>query len=356
MFWPFRFRIRHLDALGRCYHPSQADISLVDGSPSEARAVFPFMDSSDLVERAPARSVASYPSPVSITANSPRPAPPSPLPPPRPWNDTYGLSGTWSAQTKDPFDHQTREGMEIFVLAPDVALKLMCDSLEIIMELTGDVPATPPPRRPSTPNLRSIQAEKEETVRFHSRVSQASSRASTPPAAPVPAEMADLGERLAHQLILGSTVSLDQGHVRWSDTKLELPNLQHRIIVRKFYSKTPPPISLEDYLQRLHRYCPMSTAVMLATSLYVHRLTLVERVLAVTPRNVHRLLLGGLVTAMKALEDITYSHRRLAKVGGVSAAELGRLEISFCFVVNFDLVVDAEMLTRHVAWLRSAVG
>ena len=297
------------------------------------------MDSSDLVDHA-----------------SPRPPPPPP-PRPQPWNDVDGLSGTWSAQSKDALDHQTREGMEIFVLAPEAALKLMCDSLEIIMGLTGDVPATPPPRRPRTPNLRSIQAEKEETVRFHSRVSQASSRASTPPPpSAAPAEMAELGERLAHQLILGSTVTLDQGHVRWSDTKLELPNLQHRIIVRKFYSKTPPPISLENYLGRMHRYCPMSTAVMLATSLYLHRLTLVERVLAVTPRNVHRLLLGGLVTAMKALEDITYSHRRLAKVGGVSPTELGRLEISFCFVANFDLIVDAEMLTRHVAWLRSAVG
>jgi hypothetical protein len=125
-------------------------------------------------------------------------------------------------------------------------------------------------------------------------------------------------------------------------------HIQHGAISRKFYSKKPPPISLEEYLSRLHLYCPMSTAVYLATSLYIHRLAVIEKILPVTARNVHRLLLAGLRVAMKALEDLSYPHARFAKVGGVSEAELGRLEISFCFVINFELKVTKEMLFNHV--------
>lgn len=107
---------------------------------------------------------------------------------------------------------------------------------------------------------------------------------------------------------------------------------------------------------RLHRYCPMSTAVYLATSLYINRLAVIERTIPVTPRNVHRLLLAGLRVAMKALEDLSYPHRRFAKVGGVSEVELGRLEITFCFLIDFELKVDAEMLLKEATSLRDGAA
>lgn len=131
-------------------------------------------------------------------------------------------------------------------------------------------------------------------------------------------------------------------------------NLQHSAITRKFYSKKPPPIGISDYLLRIHRFCPMSTAVYLATSLYIHRLAVDERAVAVTKRNAHRLLLAGLRVAMKALEDLSYPHAKVAKVGGVSELELARLEISFCFLCGFELMVGSAMLEDH--WRRMRGG
>jgi len=130
-------------------------------------------------------------------------------------------------------------------------------------------------------------------------------------------------------------------------------NTQHSAITRKFYSKLPPPISVTDYLMRIHKFCPMSTAVYLATSLYMHRLAVLERAIVVTKRNAHRLLLAGLRVAMKALEDLSYPHGKIARVGGVSETELARLEISFCFLVGFELMVTEDMLRRHWALLRT---
>lgn len=59
---------------------------------------------------------------------------------------------------------------------------------------------------------------------------------------------------------------------------------------------------------------------------------------------------------MKALEDLCWPHARFSKVGGVSEVELGRLEITFCFLMDFELKVDAEMLTREVLSLSSSTG
>lgn len=129
------------------------------------------------------------------------------------------------------------------------------------------------------------------------------------------------------------------------------PAVQYAALVRKFYSKRPPPISLEDYLTRMHKYCPMSTAVYLATSHYITRLAVKEKICPVTPRNVHRLVLAGLRIAMKALEDLSWPHGRFAKVGGITETELGRLEVGFAFLMDFGLKVDAQMLTDEVRHL-----
>jgi hypothetical protein len=123
--------------------------------------------------------------------------------------------------------------------------------------------------------------------------------------------------------------------------------IQMAILAKKFLSKKVPPIPLNEYLLRLHRYCPMSTAVYLAASVYISKMTLVENVLSVLPKNMHRLVLAGVWVASKALEDLSYPHSRVAKVGGVSEQELSKLEISFCFLADFELRVDAQMLMNE---------
>ena len=46
---------------------------------------------------------------------------------------------------------------------------------------------------------------------------------------------------------------------------------------------------------------------------------------------------------------------RFAKVGGLSELELSRLEVSFCFIMDFELKVDRAMLEEHVELLRNSV-
>jgi Cyclin len=243
--------------------------------------------------------------------------------------------------------------LDVFTVLPVTALKLLCAGVEALVRVTGDIPPTPPPRHPTTTNMRGIQAEKENIVRSHSYTNLSLEQRSRTPSNSSGGSVEEIDGVTFRKTPLGGPEIVPVEPYIVIGANAEPVNLQHSAITRKFYSKEPPPISLEDYLMRIHRFCPMSTAVYLATSVYIHRLAVEERAIPVTRRNSHRLLLAGLRVAMKALEDHSYPHRRFAKVGGVSETELARLEISFCFLTNFDLRTTKEMLIKQALSLKS---
>ncbi|KAM0268710.1 hypothetical protein ACHAQH_009916 [Verticillium albo-atrum] len=279
-------------------------------------------------------------------------------PPPNPASDPSLLTGEHD-DDKPPSPPLLHD--DIFKISPRAAMKLLGSGVEALARITGDIPPTPPPTSPTLPHMRGIQFEKDSIIRSNSEKNLLRMRQQ--------AEAAALAARDAGGSNTSTPQPIDGVHLRPSSTpsphgqqqhepyiiigeNSQPLNLQHGAITRKFYSKKPPPISIEDYLARLHRFCPMSTAVYLATSLYIHRLAVDERAIPVTRRNCHRLVLAGLRVAMKALEDLSYAHGKMAKVGGVSEVELARLEISFCFLANFELVVREDALQKHADVLR----
>lgn len=260
---------------------------------------------------------------------------------------------------------------DLFKLAPSEALRMLSAGVELLVKLTGDIPPTPPPKSPTVPHMSAMHAEKANIVRSHSEKSLARLRKQAEVDARRLAERRRKEQELAsleiqkQQEEQNVAQDIDGVRLRQTPSNPTSPppgkpepyiivgadsqplNLQHGAITRKFYSKNEPPISIGQYLLRLHQFCPMSTAVYLATSLYIHRLAVEERAIPVTRRNAHRLVLAGLRVAMKALEDLSYPHSKMAKVGGVSEAELARLEISFCFLAGFELVVREKSLQEH---------
>jgi len=59
---------------------------------------------------------------------------------------------------------------------------------------------------------------------------------------------------------------------------------------------------------------------------------------------------------MKALEDLRYSQERFSVVGGVKQEELSVLEISLCYLTNFELQVTHDSLLRRMSGLIQAAG
>lgn len=273
------------------------------------------------------------------------------------------------------------------------ALRLLSENLETLIRITGDVPPTPPLRTPTDPQMTGLQAEKDILARSSPGSTPPPSRRRSPhpPTATARTTGRDLGRVQAYSAALshqtraaqqqaidgvrlkmpsspsssstsprpaasgGCPIMTDDGHPLRTPSPTTTAR-QHGAITRKFYSKLDPPISIAAYLARLHQFCPSSAAVYIAASLYIHRLAVEQRAIPVTRRNVHRLVLAGLRVATKALEDLAYPHRRVARVGGVSEAELARLEISFCFLAGFEVVVGEEPLSSHWEMLRSDYG
>ncbi|RMD42661.1 hypothetical protein DV735_g2477, partial [Chaetothyriales sp. CBS 134920] len=282
-----------------------------------------------------------------------------PLPrPPEPENDRAIVPPIKSPlPDEDAFDS---DNLDIFTLTPLAALKLLCRSVDSLVLATGDVPPTPPPRSrcpsPSPSNAAagssssplhssSLRNEKAMASRKRSLVSFGIS----PPEQidGVPFLKAPIGSPEAQAQDYPASPREDIG------ARAQPAHIQHGLIARKFWSKRPPPITLEDYLLRLHKFCPMSAAVYLATNHYIRRLAVQDRLIPVTPRNVHRLVLAGLRVAMKALEDLSWPHSRFSKVGGVSEGELSRLEITFCFLMDFSLKVDPAVLQQEAQMPKS---
>ena len=266
--------------------------------------------------------------------------------------------------------------IDIFKLTPLAALKLLCASIESLTRAQpDDRPPTPPSSLPNTPIFPS-------SGQFDS--SSANTNPKSPEHdSPTSHHHKDIPD--PHKTPIGSPESHPTELVHgpnpaphFSIDDVASPLYQRTVLARKFYSKSAPPIPLQQYLHRLHTYCPMSTAVYLAAGLYIRRLSHAfsstdfsisshslhstidddeeDFAVPVTERTKHRLLLAALRVATKALEDQSYPHARFAKVGGVREKELARLEVSFCFLSGFRLRVPEGALVETAEWMRGFVG
>ncbi|MCJ1447466.1 MAG: hypothetical protein MMC23_007977 [Stictis urceolatum] len=267
--------------------------------------------------------------------------------------------------------------IDISTLTPLAALKLLTATVDSLILQIASAPLTPPCSSPTTPLLPTLveantdhppdnDASRSPTSLHHQDIpSPHKTPIGSPEAHPadptVPIAAADSTDLRPRPDLSSRTSSAPD-----SDDGLAA---QYRVLARKFASKAPPPIPLGAYLERLHTYCPMSTAVYLAAGSYIQRLsgqgfsspsshTSPERNceahpppafhVPVTPKTAHRLSLAALRVATKTLEDRSYPHARVAKVGGVSERELARLEISCAFLLDFELLVGV-MEMREVA-------
>lgn len=218
--------------------------------------------------------------------------------------------------------------MDVMTMSRETAMKILVRSVLALANAAGEVPATPPISRPHTPSGK----ENVPGTPMHRRTASR-------PATPIPPERertsrTELEQPEAHHD--EPTIPSDIG------AGAEPIHVQRANMARKFFSKSIPKVSLEDYVNRIQQYCPLSTGVWLAAGSYILRLSLVERDVPLTHRTMHRLVLACLTTAMKTLEDHRWPQKRLAAVGGVDEMALSRLEVCVEFLLDFDLQFLSE--------------
>jgi hypothetical protein len=111
-----------------------------------------------------------------------------------------------------------------------------------------------------------------------------------------------------------------------------------------FHGLRAPPISVEAYLVRIAKYAKCSPACFAHSMVHMLKLAQQDPSFAPTRLNVHRLVLTGVLISAKFLDDRYFNNAFYAKVGGVSTAELNRLELEMLQLLEFRLSVTPEQL------------
>ncbi|CAG8959940.1 hypothetical protein HYFRA_00012657 [Hymenoscyphus fraxineus] len=115
----------------------------------------------------------------------------------------------------------------------------------------------------------------------------------------------------------------------------------------RFHSRTPPGISVLDYLQRLAKHATLTPPLLLSMVYYMDRLCLLYPAFTVTSLTIHRFLITTATVAAKGLSDSFWNNSTYARVGGIKVAELGLLELEFLHHVDWKIVPNPEALVDY---------
>ncbi|KAH8593194.1 cyclin-domain-containing protein [Bisporella sp. PMI_857] len=128
-------------------------------------------------------------------------------------------------------------------------------------------------------------------------------------------------------------------------TNDELP-LRKGVLTR-FHSRTPPGISVLDYLARLAKHATLTPPLLLSMVYYIDRLCSLYPAFTITTLTVHRFLITAATVAAKGLSDQFWNNATYARVGGIKIAELGLLELDFLYRVDWKIVPNPEVLVDY---------
>lgn len=130
--------------------------------------------------------------------------------------------------------------------------------------------------------------------------------------------------------------------IRFND---KIPLHQGRLT--RFHSRSPPRISVIDYLQRLTTHATLSPPILLSMVYYIDRLCALYPAFTVSSLTIHRFLITSATVASKGLSDSFWTNKTYARVGGISLTELALLEIEFLQRVEWRIVPQPEILDDY---------
>lgn len=117
-----------------------------------------------------------------------------------------------------------------------------------------------------------------------------------------------------------------------------------------FSSKEPPKVSIQYLFRRIKKYSPIEKSTLIIILIYADRMCTTSG-LILNPYNIHRIILGCLLLAIKYNEDIYFTNEQYAKVGGVSLKELNCLEDSSIQLLNYNLYLSDDIYKKYLQYI-----
>ncbi|CAD6505673.1 BgTH12-01163 [Blumeria graminis f. sp. triticale] len=118
-------------------------------------------------------------------------------------------------------------------------------------------------------------------------------------------------------------------------------------VLTRFHSRTPPAISVAEYLQRLAKHATLTPPLLLSMVYYIDQLCLLYPPFTINSLTVHRFLITAGTVAAKGLSDSFWNNATYARVGGIKVAELGLLELDFLYRLDWKIVPNPEALVNY---------
>lgn len=134
-----------------------------------------------------------------------------------------------------------------------------------------------------------------------------------------------------------------------------LATAQIEDVLTIFHGSRAPPVSIQQYFDRLFKYAGCSPSCFIVAYIYVDRYLQQTRS-CLTSFNVHRLLITSVMVAAKFVDDAFFNNAYYAKVGGISTSEMNRLEMKLLFSLDFRLQVNIDTFRRYCLLLEKEAG
>ncbi|KAI3449635.1 hypothetical protein Pfo_006300 [Paulownia fortunei] len=135
-----------------------------------------------------------------------------------------------------------------------------------------------------------------------------------------------------------------------------LETSQTKDVITIFHGLRAPSLSIQQYIDRIFKYSCCSPSCFVIAHIYMDRF-IQQTNLFLTSLNIHRLLITSVMLAAKFMDDAFFNNAYYARVGGVSTAELNKLEMKFLFCLDFRLHVSVQTFGKYCSvFKREATG
>ncbi|TDL26213.1 cyclin-domain-containing protein, partial [Rickenella mellea] len=115
----------------------------------------------------------------------------------------------------------------------------------------------------------------------------------------------------------------------------------------RFHSRSPPGISVLEYLRRIVKYANVEKSCLLITLHYIDQICARVPHFTLSSLTCHRFVIASIVVSTKALCDAFCTNNHYAKIGGVRVAELNVLEKEFLAHIDWRLTCTREVLDAY---------
>ncbi|MCL7044600.1 hypothetical protein MKW94_007593 [Papaver nudicaule] len=123
-----------------------------------------------------------------------------------------------------------------------------------------------------------------------------------------------------------------------------------------FYSDRTLDMTIQSFLERIFRYTHIAPSIYVVAYIYIDRFCQIHKDFRITNTNVHRFLITTIMVASKFVEDKNYRNSYFAKVGGITAKEMNKLEVEFLFLMGFKLHVNVRVFDSYCCHLEREVS